>query len=222
MTDILGLEIPVGLPALGGFTTYLIWIVAFILLLIVGAVVIYYFNNRKLYKYSIVVFENTAGLGWRLGPKDKARMIRVAPDGTEYMFLKNRKIPLSSNGARKMGTNQYWFAKGQDGEYYNVVLGDLDAKLGILDIEPVDRDVKYAIVNSLKQAKEDYGPVKGFMEKYGVMIISVLAIGIILFGMFYIIKEFGSVAEILSEAMKQFSDTVKMCAGSETGLVKVV
>ena len=80
-----------------------------------------------------------------------------------------------------MGPNIYWFAIGQDGYWYNVVLGDLDAKMGMLDIEPVDRDMRYMHVAIRKNIQDRYKKI-GFMEKYGTIVMNSIFLLIMLLG----------------------------------------
>ncbi len=63
---------------------------------------------------------------------------------------------LSAYG-RKMGKNTYWYAKAQDGYLYNFLLGDLDAKRAMLDIEPIDRDVRMFHVALDRLSNDTYG-----------------------------------------------------------------
>lgn len=225
MAEVLGLQtgLDVSLTGtLGGFATYLLYIILFFIVVAIGGALIWYFNNKALYKYQIIVFENISGKGWQRGKDDKARIIRIASDGTYNFFLKNRKIPLGASGAKKMDTNQYWYAIAQDGSFVNFVVGDLDAKMGILDIEPIDRNVKWDMVNSLKQNKDEFGQKKGLFEKYGVWVVSILVILIIIAGFVYIIKEIGGVADSLASTSKILAEAIKASSSSSnTGLVQV-
>jgi len=65
-------------------------------------------------------------------------------------------------------------------------LVDLDAKFGILDIEPVDRDVRMFHLGVDKIAERDYAEKKSFMEKYGVQMMVLVFLVIFLVGLFVI------------------------------------
>lgn len=232
MSTIMGLETGLDLSvggSIGTFSTYLLYIFGFLTLVIIGAAVIWWYNKKSQYREEVVIFENISGQGWKVKIKDKARRIRMSIDGTETLFLKNTKIPLTAYG-RKMGTNQYWFAIGQDGGYYNFILGDLDSKMGVLDIEPIDRDIKYLIVAMLKNAEKEYGAVESWMDKWGKWVFSIILIIIGIAGASYIVSQMGDIANSLSATAKQFGGVAEqmttalghldsMCNGG-TGIVK--
>jgi len=209
MTEIMGLETGLNFSAstISGFTVYLAWIFGFIVLLIVGAVIIFWQNQKKLYKEKVVIFENISGQGWVVAMKDYARRLRLSKDGTEVLYLKKKKIPLTAYG-RKMGTHQYWFAIGQDGGWYNFVLGDLDTKMGVLDIELVDRDIKLLTVAMLKNAESEYGTKQSFMDKYGVWIFTIVWVIIGIAGASYLISQMGEVANGLATTAAKFQEVV--------------
>jgi len=200
MGEIMGLETGIDLPSMASSKVgvyILIGLGILVLLGIIAGVVFWYFQKR-LYRYKIVVFENISGEGWRVGYRDTAKYLRLSKDGTEVLFLRKKKIPLTAYG-KKMGLNQYWFAIGQDGGWYNITLGDLDAKMGTLDIEPVDRDIKYISVAMRKNAAENYGPKITFMDKYGGWIFGGIAIIIIFAGSYFIIEQIGGLVRSLSQ-----------------------
>jgi len=139
-------------------------IVVIIGLLLIGALATFIFFwtfNRK-----IVLFENIAGQGYQPVLKTRARVIKLGVGGEEILRTLFGGYYVSAYG-RKMGRNTYWYAKGQDGYWYNVILGDLDAKQAILDIEPIDRDVRMFHVALDRLSHSTYGK-SSFMEKYGI------------------------------------------------------
>jgi len=182
----------------------------FIMVFVAGLVAlgIWYYFNQRLYKFDIVVLENISGQGWRIGFRDKAKYLRLSKDGTEVFYLKKKKMPLTAYG-KKMGTNQYWFAIGEDGGWYNIVLGDLDAKMGTLDIEPVDRDIKYITVAMRKNAAENYGPKLTFMDKYGTWIIGATTMIIMMAGIWFILEQMGNLAATLASTSHEYAKIVE-------------
>ena len=155
MVNILGAEIPV--PQFFGtgdtliFTVFLV-VIGFILL---GGGVWWMYWNMKVYNRKIIVFENISGQGFQRTFTDRARLIKVGEGGEEILYLRKKKTHKTAYG-KKMGKNEYWFAIGQDGYWYNCVLGDLDAKIGMLDIEPIDRDMRYMHVAIRKNIESRY------------------------------------------------------------------
>jgi hypothetical protein len=210
MTEILGLEtgLNFGVDKISGFTIYLVWIFGFLVLAILAGILIWVFNQKQLFKNKIVIFENVNGQGFIVSKRDKARSIRLAKDGTEVFYLKKAKLLLSAYG-QKMGHNQYWFVIGPDGGWYNFVLGDFDAKTGILDIDLIDRDLRPAMVNMLKQATEEYGAKQSFMDKWGNQIFALIYWIVIIAGMSYLISQMGGVVSQLSAALNAQGETIK-------------
>ena len=186
MTDILGVDL--ALPsldisgALSGSWIYIL-IIGIIGIIIVGVIALLLFLNT--YSRKVVFFENISGQGFQPVIKSRARIIKLGRSGEEVLKTLKGGIFISSYG-RKMGKNTYWYAKGQDGYWYNILLGDLDAKFGILDIEPVDRDVRMFHLGIDKIAERDYAQKKTFLEKYGVQMMVFVFLIIFLVGLFVI------------------------------------
>lgn len=186
MADILGVNLD--LPsldisgALSGSWIYIL-IIGMIGLIIVGVIAILLFLNT--YNRKVVFFENISGQGFQPVMKSRARIIKLSRSGEEILKTLKGGIFLSAY-ARKMGKNTFWYAKGSDGYWYNILLGDLDAKFGILDIEPVDRDVRMFHLGIDKIAERDYAQKKSFMEKYGVQMMVLIFLIIFLVGLFVI------------------------------------
>jgi len=168
-----GFDLGVNLP---NFSTNLglgYWITVICIIIIVSislGIIIWIWHMNRIFNKEIIIFENIAGQGYQKTGKDKARIVKIGDGGEEILFLRKRKVYRTAYG-RKMGENSYWFAVGQDGYWYNVLLGDLDAKMGMLDIEPIDRDMRYMHVAIRKNIQERYRKVS-VMEKYGMIIMS--------------------------------------------------
>lgn len=92
---------------------------------------------------------------------------------------------LSAYG-RKMGKNTYWYAKGPDGYWYNFLLGDLDTKMAILDVEPVDRDVRMFHTAIDRLSHLTYGK-SSFLERYGIHLMLFAFLIIMLAGAWIIV-----------------------------------
>ncbi len=174
MVDVAGIiDIPLGLPDSGAGISGEIWfwIGIIALILIAGIVGIYLIQRFKVYNKKVFVFENIAGQGYQLVFKDRARVVKLGDGGEELLYLLKKKVYRTAYG-KKMGTNTYWFAVGQDGYWYNIILGDVDAKMGLLDIEPIDRDMRYMHVAIRKNIEREFASKQSFMEKYGVLVFS--------------------------------------------------
>jgi len=173
----------------GFFSSTWIYVAIVVLLgvfLIIGVVIfLFFFTYRK----KIIIFENISGQGYHPVLKTRARVVKLGIGGEELLKTLVGGLFLSSYG-RKMGKNTYWYAKGQDGYLYNVVLGDLDSKMGMLDIEPIDRDVRMFHVALDRLSHQTYGKTS-FMEKYGVHMMLFLFLIVLVLGMWFIVGKIG-------------------------------
>jgi ATP-dependent Zn protease len=140
-----------------------------------------------LYNKEVWGFENINGKGYVVTFKDKARLVKFGKTGEEVLFLRGKKVYRTAYG-RKMGNNTYWFAVGQDGYWYNFVLGDLDAKREMLDIEPIDRDVRMMYVAMSKNVEERFNK-PSFLDKYGTYLASGIIILLLLGSMWFLLNK---------------------------------
>jgi len=155
-------------------------------LMIVGISLFLFFIT---YKKKIVLFENISGQGYQPILKTRARVVKLGVGGEEILKTLVGGHYISAYG-RKMGKNTYWYAKAQDGYWYNIVLGDLDSKQAMLDIEPIDRDVRMFHVALDRLSHQTYGKTS-FMEKYGVHMMLFLFLIVLIFGMWFIVGKIG-------------------------------
>jgi len=195
--------------SLAGLGTGMMWMFIVFLALCVGGVIFYFIWDWLSYKKKIVLFENLGGRQYVMSGTDRAKVIRVGDGGEEILKLKKRKCFRTAYG-RKMAKNTYWFAVGQDGYWYNIVLGDLDAKKGELDIEPIDRDMRYMHVAIRKNIQQRYHKEK-FMDKYGVWLMSGIFLLIMIGGLWFLIDK---MAEISSSNAGVLDATGKLVSKS--------
>jgi len=208
MGQIAGIDVGIDAPSFvdTAFSTYLLYTIIVVALVAVLAMVIYMLYTKKLFNKKVILFENVSGQGWVKTGVDTARMIKVGTGGEEILFLRKRKVYRTAYG-RKMGDNTYWFAVGQDGYWYNFVLGDLDAKLGMLDIEPVDRDMRYMHVAIRKNTQDRYNKVS-FMEKYGTMIMLGIYMVMFFIGSWFLLDQLGEIAKSVVSAVDSVRELV--------------
>jgi len=206
-----GFDLGVSAPnfSTAGIGYWITWIAIAVVIIISGTLLSWFYLQRKTYNKKIIIFENIAGQGYQLVGKDRARTVKVGDGGEEILYLQKRKIYRTAYG-RKMGKNTYWFAVGQDGYWYNILLGDLDAKMGLLDIEPIDRDMRYMHVAIRKNIQERYRKIS-FMEKYGQIMISAIFLLIMVVAIWLLISKVGdliSEAKPVAEALKESADVL--------------
>jgi len=179
-----------------------------------------------IYKIKLIIknslFENVAGQGYQVTFKDRARLVKIGDGGEEILYLRKKKVYRTAYG-KKMGKNTYWFAVGQDGYWYNILLGDLDAKMGMLDIEPIDRDMRYMHVAIRKNITERYKKI-GFMEKYGTIMINGIFLIIMIIALWLLIDQIGELVgqatnavnaakEVIAPVTEALSRADTICAG---------
>jgi len=193
MGDLLGVQVPdINITGFLSSTWLYVLIVALVgLILIIGVALLVFF---KVYNRRVVFFENISGLGYQPIMKKRARLLKVGAGGAELLGLMGGAT-MSAYG-RKMGKNTYWYAKGQDGYWYNFLLGDLDSKMAMLDIEPIDRDVRMFHVAKDRQNRENYLK-RSFLEKYGVHILLFFFLIVLILGMWFIVGKIGDATSAL-------------------------
>jgi len=217
--DIFGANIPinVGSGAIGSTLMIILAIVVFVVLL---GVFMYFFYTYRVYNKKIVVFEDIAGGGYKKAFTDRARLIKIGDGGEEVLKLLKKKVFRAAYG-RKMGTNEYWFAIGQDGYWYNFLLGDLDAEKGMLDIEPIEKDMRYTYVAIQKSIASDYTKTS-FMQKYGTMVMGGIFLIIMIAGIWFLLAEMGDISEASGAAVRAAAEVQTATAEIISSLDNIV
>lgn len=205
MADILGVATPsINITGFLASTWIYIAIVVVIgVVMIIGVAMLLFF---KTYNRKIVFFENIAGLGYQPTMRKRARRLRVGSSGEELLAIVGGDT-LSAYG-RKMGKNTYWFAKGIDGYWYNFLLGDLDTKMAMLDINPVDKNVRMFHVAKDRMNRDNYLK-RSFMEKYGATMIMFLFLIVLILGMWFIVGKIGKATEALAATQTANQKTIE-------------
>jgi hypothetical protein len=134
-------------------------IIFIVLLGAIGGFMIYY---NKMYKYRIRLFYQLSGEEqYHEGKTYKARKVFLSKGGVQRLWVPKLKEYVSYFG-KKMGENKYYYAEGPDGYLYNIVLGDLDTARGVLDIEPIDRDLRDFYITNQRNINERYQKPKNW------------------------------------------------------------
>jgi len=196
MVDFGGFSLPdidiTGFLSNSWFYVFIIGVFGFIFIAAIAVLLFYRTYNKK-----IVVFENISGQGYQPVIKTRARVIKLGIGGEEVLKTLAGGHYVSAYG-RKMGKNTFWFCKGLDGYWYNIILGDVDTKLAMLDVEPVDRDVRMFHVALDRLSQQTYGKTS-FMEKYGVQMLMFLFLIVLILGMWFIVGKVGDSTKALSD-----------------------
>jgi len=213
--SLLGFNTGISMPNFSnsGFGGIVTIVLAIVLITIIAGLGIWWWYMNRIYNRKIIIFENIAGQGYQPTGKDTARLIKIGDGGEELLFLRGRKVYRTAYG-RKMGKNTYWFAVGQDGYWYNTLLGDLDTKMGMLDIEPIDRDMRYMHVAIRKNIQERYRKLS-VGERYAPVIISIGLLLVFFIGNWFMITKTGDLinqAAKLIEAAKPIAESMQQVA----------
>lgn len=128
------------------------------------------------YKYKIVIFKRVDGR-YKVVGKDRAMEMKIGDAGdTAFALLKNKKIiPLPSI---QTGNNSYWFAVGDDNEWFNIGIGDLDKQRREMKLHFTDKEMRHARTSLQGNLKERL-IVKDFWAAHGGMIMQLSFIVII-------------------------------------------
>ena len=188
------------IPSLGIGSGKIIWVVILFIVAIIIAIVTFIIFQYRTYNKKVIVFENISGQGFQPVLRDRARLVKLGDAGEEVLFLKKKRVYRTAYG-RKMGKNTYWFAIGQDGYWYNVVLSDLDAKMGSLDIDPIDRDMRYMHVAIRKNIQDRYRKVS-FMDKYGTHIMLGIFLLIMILGLYFLLDKMTEISATTAQAVQ--------------------
>lgn len=230
MVEIAGTSVNLPTVDVSGFlsgTWLYIAVVFFIgLILIVGVAVMLFMMT---YNRKVILFENISGRGYQPILRTRARIIKVGTSGVEVLkTLKGREI-ITAYG-RRMGKNSYWFAKAHDGYWYNIILGDLDVRLNMLDIEPVDKDVRMFHAARNKLTESSYGEQKGWIEKYAPSVILLFTVIVLMVGLYVVAGKISEGQETTAQAAEINQETIKIAndvlskidsikRGGESGIV---
>lgn len=220
MVDIIGVDIPVPTIDIGGFISsswIYILIISIVGVLIVLLVVLLLFF--KTYNRKIVLFENVSGLGFQPALKTRARTVRLGAGGEEILKTLAGGHFITAYG-RKMGKNTFWFCKARDGYWYNVLLGDIDTKLNMLDIEPVDRDVRMFHVALDRLSHQTYGK-QSFLQKYGIHMMLFAFLVVLILGMWFIIAKVGTATSALAATAETNKEVAELLADVLKGAANI-
>ena len=206
MTEFLGFNFPT--PDITGMLSsswIYVAIISFIIVIafIILAIVLFFMT----YNVKVEVYDNIGG-GKKMTRiiKTRARKVKVGPGGEELLHLLRPRVFRTAYG-KKIDVNTYAFAVGPDGYWYNINMADLDTKLGILDVEPIDRDMRMMTVAVEKIINENYNPNKNMI--IGMSIFAVVMVLIMLVGTYLIVGKTGTIAKDFQIAVDKFASVAE-------------
>lgn len=206
MVNVIGTEIPIDINFSGFISNTWWWVLIVVILVVILSIGTGFLLFFRTYNRKIEIYENIAGRGYQRTGIVRARIVKMGNTGGEVLRTWRGNF-LSAYG-NKIGTNTYMYVRGPDGYYYNAVHGDFDTKLGILDIEPVDTDVRMFHDAVAKYIGNQYGETNKLAQliMYGIPVFLLI---ILLVGGYVLIGKIGEVTSPLAETNKNSAEIVK-------------
>jgi hypothetical protein len=160
-------------------TTTLHAITIFILIVVTATILgigAFFFIRWLRFSKRIWVFE-LVGNNWELTKKDRATELIINRMGDTVFYLRKYKkyLPRPSG---QVGRRLYWFYIGEDGEWRNFKLGDMDEQARVIGIKFLNPAIRYSRAALKNLWKERFDKPK-FMEKYGQYILPIIFFAVI-------------------------------------------
>ena len=153
-----------------------------IIFLFSGGIVTFVMLSKKRWPIKVMILnKRLKSLGSFISGWDRARRVGLLRTGEEiYLWKKRKKYRVGNE--EFVGTNTMAWARGKDGYYRNVGLGDVDKELKSMGVTPTNLEMR-TMTGLVDQAIQDRHDGKNFMEKYmvpivvGMLIMSIIASG---------------------------------------------
>lgn len=170
----------------GNISNVIIWFIGILFLIAVLSLIAWLVIRMLKYKFKIVIFGKVSGK-WEIIKVDRAMLIPYGKGGDKVMYLRKTKrtIPLPS---LQSGKNTYYMCLREDDELINFEMEDLDKLQKQMGAKFLDKEMRYARVSLQGHFKERYDRPK-FWDKYGALVINVVAIVLIMVMLFLIIDK---------------------------------
>lgn len=160
-------------------TTTVKWItifITFVIFIAIAGVLLYIFLKRLKYNKKIIIWEKV-GNNWEITGRDRAMELKYDLMGNTVFALKKRKKYLPRPEIQT-GRKTYWYAILEDGEWMNVGMKDINTQMKEANVKFIHPGMSYARSGLYKIMRERYEK-KGFMEKYGHIIIPLIFFAVI-------------------------------------------
>lgn len=207
--------------ALSTVSIITIFVVIVLIMIIIG-IAIYFILREFKFNKKIEIFAKRGNTWEKIG-KDKGMVLKYGSAGDSILYLrKNKKyLPLPEI---QVGKNLYWFAIREDNEWINIGMEDIDLLMRKAKAKFLHKEMRYARTAIQRNLKDRFDKPK-FFEKYGSMIINLVAIVIILVFMWMIIDKIVSVADkvnimaqtgnqVMEKANEVLAGLDRVCSGS--------
>lgn len=207
-----------------GFSILMICLLVAVVIGVIG----YFIVQHRRYNKTITILENIAGLGYVPAGKDRAVLIKVGDRGEEILYLQKRKVYRVAHG-KKIGVNNYLFAIGSDGYWYNCTFGDLEEGMKKVGLEPVPQDARLIHSGIHKNIQNQFNKTSWLQQNLG-WILGVSTIVIVLVFMWLLADKWLTISnasnagiELSNQGMQRINELLtkmdNLCAGG-SGLVR--
>lgn len=194
----------------------------FLLVAIIFGVIGYFIVQNRRYNKTVTILENIAGLGYVPAGKDKAVLVKVGDRGEEILYLRSRKVYRVAHG-KKIGLNNYLFAVGSDGYWYNCTFGDLEKGMREVGLEPVPQDARLIHSGIHKNIANQFSKTNWLQQNLG-WILGVSTIVIVLVFMWLLADKWLTIStasnagiELSNQGMERINELLtkmdNLCAG---------
>lgn len=216
MTNILGFNFPT--PDITGLLSqswiYILVIVLITVVAVVGLLMVLFFIT---YNCKVELYENIGGGSKMVRTlKTRARKVKISAGGEELLKLLRPSVYRTAYG-KLIAPKTYAFGVGSDGYWYNMTFGDLDTQMGVLDVEPIDRDVRMMSVAVEKVIQDNYNPNKNMQIVMGIFLF--IMILVMLVGLYVIVGKIGGISKDLGTNQQVFQNIAKTQADTTQLLI---
>lgn len=204
-----------------------------VVLLIIGAIGFFIIQNRR-YNRNITDIEYIPGVGSRVINRDKAMLVKVGDHGEELLRLRRKiggKTMFRNAYGQRLDAKTYLFARSKNGDMHNVIMGDVDATLRSINIEPTSAAMKLQASGIRKNIKAEFEKKESWLKQNAALLLGIGFVVIILVFMWLLADKYltiGTTAnksmEISSGVLDRISELLgkmdNICAGG-SGVQKV-
>jgi len=174
------------------------------------------------YRYKIELYKAVGNNKFLRTNTYRARKVKMKGRSQDFkLWIPKAKMMISPYG-KLISRNTYMYCEGPDGLWYNSELGDVDAKMGVLDIEVLERDVREQYISNEENARVRYEnkPKNWPMVFLGItVIISLLIVAV---GGYYHYKQINEGSSTSQANIKASLEATKAAASVVTAVERLL
>lgn len=194
--------------------------------MLAGGITTWLLLSRRRWPIKVAIInKNIKSHGSHIAGWDRARLVDILDAGEQIYYWKRRKKYRIGN-EEYLGTKLMGWARGKDGYYRNVGLGDVDLYLAKAGLIPTNIEMR-TTTGVVRKSLNDRHQTKTFLEKWGVpitILLLILAIGVQAGGAIWERREANKgraaeqqTAEIQKETMQLAKETLSAISNIRLG-----